>query len=455
MKAAIVGAGPAGLFCAYEMARGGIEVTVFDRGSSVDRRFCPDKDCTSCPFIDNCSILCGEGGAGGYSDGKVTLSTTRGVQASNVLDFKRFENEIHDVEQICLKFGPESQYFEPVKRPDFLEGSKFQFESYPLRFYGTTGIRELMHNLRIETQEKYGVQFCFNTEVDEVYYLNEETPTTIISGIEGGTRTSDFFDFTVLANGSYDKHFMRSLARTNGISLSEKGPAGFGIRLETDSNVLEPMMAAFYDFKLFTEHPFQGGTVQYRSFCVNRGGKIVNECRPQSLVSINGRSEWRDTGRSNLAIMSRIGNGKLMVRELAESIDVMGLGLPIYQSALNFVRYNSERETEWSSIPHKLPRRNANKGNIARLLPPELFQGFREYLLELEKIMPGSVTSDSSIIYAPEIKYHMPRWPLAEGFTIENIPLLQVIGNAAGYTDSISTAAVMGLVAARYRLGKL
>jgi len=79
--------------------------------------------------------------------------------------------------------------------------------------------------------------------------------------------------------------------------------------------------------------------------------------------------------------------------------------------------------------------------------------GFREYMNELEKIMPGSVSDKNSLLYAPEIKYHMSRWPVGEGFQVDGVPDLYIIGNAAGYTDSISTAGVMGLVAAEHILG--
>lgn len=448
-KVAVIGCGPAGLFCAYELARLGAQVTVFEKGPILRRRHCPDHNCTSCPLGETCAILCGEGGAGGYSDGKVTLSTGRGVQLGNELDFQRYVQEINDVDRICRYFGGDGQYFQPVSRPAFLDGTKFKFESYPLRFYTTDGIRALMHDMRIHLETKYRVQFLFQTDIVEIFNLktgddDHDTPVAIVVGDEGVKgRTSDFYDRAVIASGSHNRELMRQVAQENAITLDYSGPAGIGLRLEAPTEVLEPLMAAFYDFKLYLHHDFMGVPVQYRSFCVNRNGSIVNEHR-QGITSINGRSETVSTGRSNLAIMTKIPNGKDLVRNTAALINQAGGGLPVYQRSTEFCGLG--RPTKQ---PHPKARENANPGCLTSIMDPNLLRGFQEYILELEKVVPGAATDPDSLVYAPEIKYHMPRWPLEDGFRVRGAETIYVIGNAAGYTDSISTAAVMGLVAAR------
>lgn len=448
MKVGVVGSGPAGLFCAYTLVGRGAEVTVFDRGGPLALRECPHIDCTTCPHRLCCSILCGEGGSGGYSDGKITISTGRGVQRGSELDFGRFEPELNDVAAICEDLAVDPiVHSKSIERPDILQGSPFEFESYPLLHLGTAGIRKFMHKLRLRT-EGMGAKFWYNSPVAGLD-LTQRKPGLAYNA--NGPETS-YFDSLILACGSYESDFMRRQATSMHIELDEGGPAGIGIRLETPEAVLEPLMKQFYDFKLYLKHPFKGQPVEFRSFCVNRNGSLVNECRPwegDGLVSLNGCSSDDPTGRSNLAILAKLPDAKFLVRYLAREVNRHGKGLPIYQSAASFVSDSFHRSV---GAEQGERIRNAVPGNLVELWPSDLVAGFQKYLRTLDYVLPGVVLNPESVVYAPEIKYHMPRWPLDDGFTVKGWPNIQVIGNAAGYTDSFSTAAVMGLVAARHRL---
>lgn len=451
MEVAVIGAGPAGLFAAYEYARFGAHVTVYDRGFDLRHRKCPDVHCPTCFFNTNCGILCGEGGAGGYSDGKLTLSTGRGVQTGNELNFAQYEKELQDVATICETFGPKPQIWPPIERPDLLKNSAFEFESFPLVFYGTGGIRQMFHSMITHMKKIMGVTFIWQADIQEVVEIpSEDGQTMVIMGItpEDGY-SSQFYDYVVLASGSHDTTLIRKIAVDNEVTLDHGGPAGVGIRLEAHDFLLAPIMSKFYDFKLYLESPLFGELIQYRSFCVNKGGAIVNEQHlgPDGpIVSINGRAEIEPTGRSNLAILAKVPSGKAYVRSLAVAINKAGAGLPVYQSAKSFLghrAFTGEAVSEFA-------RQNASHRDLASILPGDLTRGFQKYIVELDRILPGLLEGPDTLIYAPEIKYHMPRWPLGAGFTVKGVPGLQVIGNAAGYTDSISTAATMGLVAARH-----
>jgi len=446
-KIAVIGAGPAGLFAAYELAtKSNHSVYLFDRGPEIGKRVCPDWDCVQCPYRDNCAILCGEGGAGGYSDGKLTLSVGRGIQMSDELQFERFQKELDYVDSICVKFGPPSVYYKPIDCPGFVS-TKFGFESYPLRFFGTNGIRQMISSMH-GAMLGMNVKFNYNRSVKKIKVAKDYVWVDSVVGPE--SVLTEPFDRVIIATGSYDNTFMRKTAILNGIPLNEIGPAGLGIRLEAKDEFLEPLMSEFYDFKLYLNSRFLGKPIQYRSFCVNRGGKITNEVRPGGLVSINGRSEQPPTGRSNLAIMSRIEDGKELVREIAMNLNIAGKHRPVSQSVPFFFGGSKLKYTDSQRQHLKKLRHNATPANLAAHLPTELLQGFREYLTELDKMLPGLLEDANTVIYGPEIKYHMPRWQLQNGFEVSAAPKLQVIGNAAGYTDSISTAATMGIVAARH-----
>lgn len=446
MKIAVIGAGPAGLFCTHELANAGHEMHLFDKGRAIKDRLCPDQNCVHCGHRFSCDILCGEGGAGGYSDGKLTLSPGRGIQMEDALDLKQQEHVLDYLEQLCLDLHPEAVYYEPVERPDMLDGTCFGFESYPLLFYGTWGIRILIQNLHHRLEE-LGVHFRYETDVRNVYVSMPGECKVLFRPAGNKAPSYEEFDWIVLATGSYDSQMMHMIAASNGLVLDKSGPAGFGIRLEAPDEILEPIMSEFYDFKLHMGWELDGTPIQYRSFCVNRGGKITNEYRPGGLVSINGRSERPATGLSNLAIMTKIPDGKEYVRMVASRLNGWGRGLPLCQPTLNFM-------VDDRIITYDKPRGNATKANLIALLPPDLGTGFQAYIREMSEFLPDLIIDPRSWVYAPEIKYHMPRWPVGPGFTVKGLDRIQVIGNAAGYTDSISTAAVMGIVAANHVSGR-
>lgn len=435
-KVAVIGAGPAGMFAAQRLHTAGIDVVVFEAGEDLDTRKCPDQHCPTCINRTRCAILCGLGGAGGYSDGKVTLSINRGTQVGDA-DLSTYRSYVTQVYDIFDYYNDRYTMIQPTERPEILKGSKFEFESYPLMFYGTEEIRNAFSIMKL-VLEKSGVIFKFNTPVKNV--LPFKSKVLILT-----SNSWEEFDYAIVATGSFNKLWMERLARTLDVKLGTLGPAEIGIRLETHNTVLEPLINEFYDFKIY--YTATNGYT-YRSFCVNRGGSIVNEHRYRDgLISINGRSEQPMTNRSNMAIIAKIPNSKKLVRSIAEEAFQDG-GLPRAFYYQDFIGGSAPK-----AINLDLGRRNflLENSREASLLPEQIETGFVEFLLELQKVLPDLAVREDSIVYMPEIKYHMPRWLLEDGFVVSGQPRVQIVGNAAGYTDSISTAAIMGLVAADLR----
>jgi uncharacterized FAD-dependent dehydrogenase len=439
MRIAIVGAGPAGLFTAFGIGPSH-EVHVFEQGEPLERRVCDYEvnldSCTSCRARKRCACVCGEGGSGGWSDGKLTLSLGRGVQSENVFPKKPFEEKLAKVDEIMREFGGDGTFYPPVERPDFLSASPFKFDSYPLRYFGTMGIRCAFRKM-VGFLESLGVSFHWRTTIAS---LPHRTDTGWAVGLEPAAQ----FDKVVIATGLFEPRQLHQWATQCHVAL-KTGPAGIGIRLEADNKYLRPMLDVFYDFKLSLDAPLQyhvPDRLNLRSFCVNGDGLVVNEAHPR-FVTVNGRAGGSPTGRSNLAIIAKIAKGadpKAMVESWASTVWALNHGLPAEQSASEFLERSAPR------LPFSGTNGNSNRGQLQFMWPEILVEAFRGYLEELEAIMPGCVLDQRSVIYAPEVKYHGYTWPLTVGYEVEGVLGLHVVGNAAGYTDSLSTAAVMGLV---------
>lgn len=454
LRIAIVGAGPAGMFCAYGLAQQGYtNVTLFEKGLPIMARVCPHLDCRTCPFKRSCSILCGEGGAGGWSDGKITLSTGRGVQLDpSALNFQKYDKELLELKDICLDLYPEAHFFKPIVAPTSISDSGFVFESYPLLFYGTDGIRVLFKRLGSYLRD-HGISMRFNSALTAIQPLpgisKMGSRKVYTLRIARGNVSYDAgpYDRVILATGSYDFDWNQSMAVAVGAELNLEGPAGFGIRLETKAEILEPLISKFYDFKLHLNWMVDGVPVTFRSFCVNREGSVTNQHHPD-VIGINGRSEPDRTGLSNLAIVVKLPGAKKLIRDLGRAVNAAGKGLPVYQPLSDFLEGSAADSLRMGYVSRFV--RNCEYANLRDVFPVDLWEGFSKYIVELSQILGDAVLYDyRTVVYAPELKYPMPQWTVDEGFRVEGVPGLQVIGNAAGYTDSISTAAVMGLVASR------
>jgi uncharacterized FAD-dependent dehydrogenase len=231
--------------------------------------------------------------------------------------------------------------------------------------------------------------------------------------------------------------------RGAGVRLTT-GPADFGIRLETTAAALGTFTGEFYDFKL----SHSAGGIGLRSFCVNGDGFIAAEYhRGLGVRGVNGHSYLgRRSGQSNLAIVATItqehhADPKAYVRQLAARVNAAADGYPIRQRLAGLVTGCGPPAGIQLTNPKSRP------GRLQDVLPAGLLGAFCSYIMALGQIEPRVVAADG-LVYAPEIKYYAYQVPVGQGWQSTDIAGLYVIGNAAGYTASLSAAALTGIIAA-------
>jgi hypothetical protein len=448
-EAVIVGAGPAGMFCADVLADAGMKVAIVDKGKPMVMRKCPKSQACSCAV---CDILCGAGGAGGFSDGKNTLSLTRGTQMEEL-----FPPEagiyMHQIDELVAKLAetPGVQVPEVATSPDHrFNKYGFRFSSYPLRHVGSDGIRKWVIGMEKRLQEK-GVQIVYGADVQSIL---DGPGGQGINGVRlsrGNVKSRK----VIIASGLDGAPWLGAELQRCGAQF-EPGPAGFAIRLETSAAVLAPLFDTFYDWKM------ERGRL--RSFCCNQRGEIVNENHASLGVrNVNGHSfldAKLKTESSNAAIMSKITpemveDPQETVRETARKINGMVGGHTVIQRTSDFI---ANRPTHPKGIPEGDPVRTnwqARSGvNIGDGLVgiPGLYEDYVAYLCNLDRIVPG-VIGEQAYVYAPEVKYYSPRVKIGRDWQVVGIPGLYVIGNASGYLDSFVAAATSGIISAKAIIG--
>jgi uncharacterized protein len=438
----IIGSGPAGLFCAGRLREAGVgNILVIEQGKTMRRRTCPDSAVCDCR---PCDVLEGEGGAGSFSDGKITLSATRGTHGEQLFTPQQ-ASLLGRVEQIIRQFAPAVADYPPTENVAALRGHEdtgLAFSSYPLIHLGSDGIREFGRAYAAHL-EQAGVRIATGTQATELLTGDGQVAGVMVRDRLSRAGTVIPASRVVAACGLAGAAWLEGQMRQAGVQL-QTGPADFGIRLETTAAALSTFTGAFYDFKL-ARH---AGGVGLRSFCVNGDGFIAAEYhRGLGIRGVNGHSYLdRRSGQSNLAIVATItqdhhADPKAYVRQLAADVNAAAGGYPIRQRLGDLLPGCRPPAGVQVTNPKTRP------GRLQDVLPAALLDAFCGYIEALGQVEPAVLAADA-LVYAPEIKYYAYQVPVDQTWQSTDIAGLYVPGNAAGCTASLSAAALTGIIAA-------
>ncbi|WP_239376976.1 FAD-dependent protein [Frankia sp. Cj5] len=444
----IIGAGPAGQFCADQLLQAGIDnIVIVDKGKDMTGRVCPESPSCECPL---CDVLEGDGGAGSFSDGKITLSATRGTHGQTLFR-PNDESLLGLIDETIRRFAPAGITYPPAPTPTGLDGpagtAPLRFDSYPLLHVGSDGIRAFGQRYSRHLQNA-GVTLLTGVEACELVIDDDGAAGAVVYDRRHRVRWTIAARAVCAATGLAGTPWLENQLRTVGVGLAT-GPADIGIRLETTVAALEPFISAFYDFKVAYTAP---SGLAVRSFCVNGDGYVVNEYhRALGIRGVNGHSFLdRASGLSNLAILATLdetvtADPKAHVRTLAATINAATGGYPIRQHLAEFL-------PEGPSAPAAgvVPSNQKTRpGRLQEILPATLYAAFAGYISALAAVLPPVAAVDT-VIYAPEIKYYNYRVPVdRDTWESSDVAGLYVVGNAAGYTASLSAAALTGIIAGR------
>jgi len=440
----LVGCGIGGLFTAYTLInfKYNMRILIVEKGTTIENRDCPPNN--NCCSKQYCDILCGVGGAGGFSDGKITLSPRIGTHYEDLLNLSEttMTSLILEVLEIIQKNVPSGIHYGDDQK-EFKARKHVRIEGYKGYHIGTDGVRLLIR--KIYDHLSKNCEISLESEVIEIQYIKEDNEYGIIYTQNNEIRKA-IAPYVILAPGLEGTDFIENNLEKLGISLNPRS-SDIGIRVETHHEAFKELMDNLYDFKIY----YATSDVNLRTFCVNHKGYVLTENHRQlGICGVNGHAYLHNkTSNTNFAILATISlehsdDPPKFVRNLSKKINREGQGYPIYQTVDDFLgAYKSTTQKRY------IQRTNAKVryGNIQKLLPTFLYESFRRFLLELLEAFP-MMAEYQSYIYAPEIKYFQYKVPLT---TYTNIPNtnIYVVGNASGYTAGLMGAAVMGIIAGR------
>jgi uncharacterized protein len=446
----IVGAGPAGIFAALELLKSKkkTRILMIEKGKDIDQRKCPLKtkeiSCTKCR---ECSLLSGWGGAGAFSDGKLSLSSEVGGFLSRYMDKDSVQTLIDYVDSIYVEYGaPEKVFGSASDEIHSLKNlaSKNNLVLVPsmIRHIGTDRCKTLLKKIKESLNGK--IDILFHSEVGQVI---------IEKGRFKGIRLKDgqkmYSEFLVLAPGREGSRWLEEEVKRLGLTVLQN-PVDVGVRVEIPASVLEPLTSITYEPKLvFYSKRFDD---KVRTFCVNPYGEVVKEYL-KGIWTVNGHSYAdRRTNNTNFALLvstyftepfdDPISYG----RYIAQLANIIGKGVIVQRlgDLLSGRRSTKERISKGIVQP---TLKDATPGDLSFVLPYRYLCDIIEMLEALEKIAPG-VNSRHTLLYGVEVKFYSMQLKLSNSLETE-IKNIFAVGDGAGVSRGLIQASASGIVAAR------
>ena len=444
----IIGAGPGGIFSAYEMVQRSkdVKIAVFEAGHALDKRHCPIdgvkvKNCVNCK---SCSIMSGFGGAGAFSDGKYNITNDFGgtlyeyIGKTEALDLMKY------VDDINMKFGGEGTKLYSTSGTAFKKiclQNKLNLLDASVRHLGTDINLIVLGNLYAELKDK--VDFYFDTPVQTVKALNEGYEVVCENG-------SYYSDKCIISVGRSGSKWMEQICRDLQIN-TKSNRVDIGVRVELPAVIFSHLTDELYESKIvYRTEKFEDAV---RTFCMNPHGIVVNE-NTNGIVTVNGHSyEGADkqTENTNFALLVskhfsepfKDSNG--YGESIARLSNMLGGGV-IVQRFGDLVR---GRRSNAKRIEEGLvePTLSATPGDLSLVLPKRILDGIIEMIYALDKIAPGTA-NDDTLLYGVEVKFYNMEVELDEH--LESCHKgLYIIGDGSGVTHSLSHASASGVYVAR------
>lgn len=446
---AIIGAGPGGIFSAYELIhrKPELKIAVFECGNPLDKRKCPidGEKIKSCIGCKTCAIMNGFGGAGAFSDGKYNITNEFGGTLHEYIGKQKAIELMQYVDGINVAYGGHKTKLYSTANTGFkrlcLQNNLHLLDA-SVRHLGTDINYEVLTNLYNELKDK--VEFFFLTPVKSIHLA--EGGYEIVT--EKGSYTGEKCIISVGRSGS--KWMEQICSELEIPTLSNR--VDIGVRVELPAEIFAPITDELYESKIvYKTEKYQD---RVRTFCMNPKGVVVNE-NTNGIVTVNGHS-YEDpamqTENTNFALLVskhftepfKDSNG--YGESIARLSNMLGGGVMVQRFG-DLIR-GQRSSVKRLSKSFIVPTLAATPGDLSLVMPKRILDGIIEMIYALDKIAPGTA-SDDTLLYGVEVKFYNMEVALDQNLETKHKGLF-VIGDGSGVTHSLSHASASGIYVARY-----
>ena len=457
----IIGAGPSGIFCAYELKekRPSARILMIEKGRAIENRQCPKRKTKKCVGCQPCAITTGFAGAGAFSDGKLSLSPDVGGNLPEILGYDEALELIRESDSIYLKFGADQNVYGVDKAKEIREirkkaiAANLKLIECPIRHLGTEEGYKIYSRLQ-EHLLNAGVEMQFMTMVNDIGI--EDGKVRSVTTDKGETY---YADEIVAAVGREGADWFSHICKDHGID-TEVGTVDIGVRVEVRDEVMEFLNKNLYEAKLVYHTPTFDDKV--RTFCTNPSGEVATEYYENGLAVVNGhayKSTEYKTNNTNFALLvsknftkpfkTPIEYGK----QIAQLSNMLCDGKILVQTFGDFKR--GRRTTEERLCRNNLipTLKDAVPGDLSLVFPHRIMVDIEEMLLALDKVTPG-IASDETLLYGVEVKFYSNKVVVDKNFET-SIHGLYAVGDGASVTRGLQQASANGISVARSILKRI
>ena len=463
----IVGAGPSGYMCAYELANKdpNLKILLLDKGKNIYERRCPilEHKIDKCPINQKgfrecfpaCSITNGFGGAGAYSDGKFNITTEFGGWLTDYITRDELMDLINYVDEVNLKYGatkiitnPDTPKVKEIEKRAMAAGVKLLRSK--VRHLGTEENLKILSRIYDDLNKQ--IEMKFSTKVVDIIVSDGK-----INGVKLDNGDIYYADYVVLGVGREGSKWLNELFDKHQISMFQT-QVDIGVRVECPNIIMEEINENLYEGK-FIYKTSVGSTV--RTFCSNPGGHVVME-NYEGVVNVNGHS-YSDSKLSsentNFALLvshrfeepfKKPNEYALKVSSLANQL---ACGSVIVQKFgdIKLGRRSTKKRIEEGFVRPTL--KEAVPGDLALALPYKTMRSIIEMIEVLDKITPG-IATEHTLLYGVEAKYYSAHPEMDNRLEVKGIKNLYIAGDGAGLTRGLAQASASGIYIARNILRK-
>ncbi len=449
----IVGAGPGGIFSAYELMKKApnLKVAVFEAGFRLDKRHCPiDGDkVKSCIKCKTCAIMNGFGGAGAFSDGKYNITNDFGGTLYEYVGREKALELMNYVDDINVSHGGQNTHMYSTAGSEFKKlcmQNKLTLLDASVRHLGTDINYVVLENMYNEMKDH--IDFFFETPVEMVDIIDGGYSVTY----KDGKKTCVNCIISVGRSGS---KWMEAVCEHLEIpTLSNR--VDIGVRVELPAVIFSHLTDSLYESKIvYRTMKFEDSV---RTFCMNPNGIVVNE-NTNGIVTVNGHSfedESRKTANTNFALLVakhfsepfKDSNG--YGESIAKLSNMLGGGVIVQRFGdLERGRRSNQKRIDEGTVQ---PTLKATPGDLSLVLPKRILDGIVEMIYALDKIAPGTA-NDDTLLYGVEVKFYNMQVKLDNNLETQHKGLY-IIGDGSGVTHSLSHASASGVYVADRLAGK-
>ncbi len=451
----IIGAGPSGIFCAYELKQlcPALRIKMIEKGRSIEKRNCPKRKTKVCVGCKPCSITTGFAGAGAFSDGKLSLSPDVGGTLPEILGYDETVKLIQASDDIYVKFGADKKVY-GVDDPAAIERirtkairANLKLIECPIRHLGTEEGYKIYTRMQ-KHLENEGVDIEFMTMVTKVLIEDGR-----VKGVETDKGERYFADEVVAGIGREGSEWFAGVCKEQNIE-TQVGTVDVGVRVEVRDEIMRELNEKLYEAKLVYYTPTFDDKV--RVFCTNPSGEVATEYYDGGLAVVNGhayKSKDLKTNNTNFAILVSKNFTAPFNSPIEYGKHIAQLGNMLCDGKILVQRYGDfrrgRRTTEERMLRNNIvgTLKDAVPGDLSLVFPHRIMVDIEEMIEALDKVTPG-IASEETLLYGVEVKFYSNKVVVDRDFET-NIRGLRAVGDGASITRGLQQASANGISVAR------